>query len=228
MPRKTQGCGYEVLNKETGDVLVKRFNNWACFSTSNVFLEHNRQEIILNIFENKENIDFSVEEIQRYLELIKEIGLFADIEFIPDFTENEYKFVVKTDPEIVLSKYKGTYTVIRYLWGDGDYCKFDRVVKSFLPLVEKYPKEDKYMLLQIAHMDLPDSFNSNHCLLTSITKIMKGKQVKFHSHSMNTTYSGNDYMGEEDSISLLTEECRKLLGNLDLEGILKNLKRKDE
>ncbi len=184
--KKSQGCCFEVI--VDNEIVIRKHNNGSCFSSANRY-----DVLTLNIYEPKANIDLTVNEIKEYFDLIKQTGLFLDIEFIEDYNDLEYKFVVKRAKGDYLSKFKGTYTVIRYLWGDGVQNNFDIIPKDFLELALNNEEDDLYSLLQKAHKRLPKFYNSNHALLTSSFKNLAIKKVKFNKESMNLSYGGNTY-----------------------------------
>ncbi len=211
--KESQGCCFEIIDGKTKEVILKKHNNGSCFSDAN----RRPKGSILNIYEPKANIDFSVEEIQEYLGYIKETGCFLGIEFISDYNELEYKFVVIKDKDECSALFKGTYSVIRYLWGDGagHYGNnFQIVVKNYLQLVKEHPKLDKYALLQVAHIGLKSSYNSNHALLYKDFKVFKAKDFKIKGDSMNDSYS---MCSEED------DDIEKVYNGKDKVKMLKRL-----
>ena len=197
--KEVRGCCFECIDFE-GRIIIAKHNNTSCFSSAN-----GTNVNILNIYEPKKNIDLSVEDIYIYLELIKQTGLFLDIEFIPDYNENEYKFVIKKTATTKMGKFRGTYTVIRYLWGDEKGSNFDIIPPNFIRLAKEYPNKDLYSLLQIAHLGLPLSYNSNHALLCSSFTIKKTDDVIFSSE-MNSSYGGSYVSGNSISVWKSKEE----------------------
>lgn len=198
------GCCFEVI--ADNKVVITKHNNTSCFANSNRF-----NNSILNIYEPKANIEFSINEIIEYLHLLALTNLFLPIEFISDYSELEYKFVVVRKSSDDLAMFKGTYSVIRYLYGDGQWNNFDLIVKEFLRLYNSYLDRDVYSLLQIAHNVLDsNTFNSNHCLLTKDYNLVKAKDIKFVDNSMNDSYSycsyskkGSLYIGKTKTEDLL-------------------------
>ncbi len=215
------GCTIEIIRNDGSIGLDK--SHQICFSRVNEYI---RDGCTLNTFEVKVNISSTEEEIKEYLSLLKVTKLFLDIEFIPDFSDTEYKFVIKVPSNTNGAKLKGTYTVLRYLWGDcyadNGGNQFHKIIPPFLKLAKKYPRKDRFMLLAISHSVL-GYYNSNHCLLMPKFKLMTKKDVIFDPDSMNYTYSGHKQQNTPDEKLVNSPDRRALLNNLDLEGILKHL-----
>ena len=210
MARNKQGVNYIVTDNVDGSIVVNcsADNDYsACYGTA---ISRLRENQIMTVIEPKSNIDYSVEDIKKYLALIAKTGVFMDITF-DDSGEEKYTFTLKTDTQTDKSLYLGTLTLIRYLYGGGDENDFCCIVKNFIRLCEENPELDTFMMLQLAHNDISNYVNIEHCLMGMSFKPITSDQVVRDTSSVHKTYSGTNGESTFDKVKILDFEVDKLL-----------------
>ena len=210
MAREIQGVNYIVINNKDGSIVHDAsigVYTTACYATGVSNLAENQT---MTVMEPKSNIDYSVEDIKKYLALIAKTDAFMDIVF-DDSNKENYTFTLKTDSTTCRSIYLGTLTIIRYIYGGGDENDFCCIVKNFIRLCEENPELDTFMMLQLAHNDISNYVNIEHCLMGMSFKPITSDQVVRDTSSVHKTYSGTNGESTFDKVKILDFEVDKLL-----------------
>ena len=143
---------FKLLDKD-GRV-IKEQRNDACFSTITYYTIPAETVTIL-IYHAKDAVPYSVENIERWIKEINELGFPCSFEVT---LTNDYHFTIKVADYVYKTHLVSTLMFIRCLYETG----IAYIPERYFQLLDEKPDRDKFEAIQIAHKTAPEYFNWNH------------------------------------------------------------------